>query len=105
MLIQNGRLRLMLLSAVSALAIAGASQLAVAQSASEGQMSKRQWPSQQQPKLPATARVCSCLYDGQNVPIGKSVCMKYRGKLVMAKCESIVNNPSWAISKDACPHS
>ena len=69
----------------------------------QGQMSKRQWPSQSYKQPPVTARICSCLYAGQNIPIGQTVCMKFRGVNVLARCDTVVNSPSWSITKKPCP--
>ncbi|MFT5509070.1 MAG: hypothetical protein ACI89J_002147 [Hyphomicrobiaceae bacterium] len=73
-----------------------------AQQSSEN-MSRAPWPSQLLPQQPITARICSCRYAGQNIPIGETVCMKFEGKSVRATCDSVVNNPSWSISTEICP--
>ncbi len=73
-----------------------------AQQQSEG-MSRAPWPSQQLPERPIEARICSCRYAGQNIPIGQTICMKFEGKRVRATCDTVVNNPSWSISSEVCP--
>ena len=69
------------------------------------QSSKRQWPSQLLPEQPINVRVCSCRYAGQNIAIGKTICMKFQGRSVMAHCGTVGNNPSWEISSKSCPSS
>ena len=49
-----------------------------------GGTTERKWPSQSLPEQPVNVRVCSCLYAGQNIPIGQTICMKYDGKHVRA---------------------
>lgn len=61
------------------------------------------WPSKQLPPAPIKVRVCSCLYAGENIPIGRTICMKFQGKHVRATCDAVVNNPSWSISTTPCP--
>ena len=65
----------------------------------------RHWPSQSYTKQSINVRVCSCRYAGQNIPIGKTICMTFQGKRVLAKCDTVVNNPSWSISSVVCPSS
>ncbi len=85
------------------LALILVSKAAGAQDGSEA--ARRQWPSQTLPEQPVNARICSCLYAGENVPIGETICMKYQGRQVLATCDTVVNNPSWSISSKACPPS
>ena len=89
------------LSSLIALSCAGA---ALAQS-SRAEGAQRHWPSQLLPAKPLEARACSCRYAGQNVPIGKTICMTFEHRLVRATCDTVANNPSWSISKDPCPAS
>jgi len=65
----------------------------------------KQWPSQSYPKQPIEVRMCSCRYAGNNIPIGKTICMNFQGRSVLAKCDSVVNSPSWSISAQECPPS
>ena len=91
----------------------GMSEGAAAQSApstgpSTGQYSKRpdskrSWPSHSYPKQPIEVRTCSCLYAGEGIPIGQTICMKFEGKRVLATCDTVVNSPSWSISSVTCP--
>ncbi len=66
---------------------------------------QRQWPSKSYPEQPVEARICSCLYAGESIPIGQTICMKVRGRKVLATCDTVINTPSWTISTKNCPSS
>ena len=87
--------------------LVGLSNAATAQSAAPGgeRNAQPRWPSQSRPEQPVEVRICSCRYAGQNIPIGKTICMSYEGKSVRATCNTVVNNPSWSISTEICPSS
>jgi len=76
---------------------------ALAQSSPMPEAGKRQWPSQSGPQHPVEVRICSCLYRGENIPIGQTICMQFEGRHVRATCDTVVNNPSWSISSEKCP--
>ena len=42
---------------------------------------------------------CTCRYRDRDIFVGDAVCMN--GKL--ARCEMVLNNTSWSVTKDACP--
>lgn len=89
------------LSAAAAIAIIAAGTAAMA----AGNATQRQWPSQSYPKQPIEVRICSCRYAGNSIPIGQTICMSFQGRRVLAKCDSVVNTPSWSISSQSCPQS
>ena len=94
------------LLSVALCALVGLGGAAAAQSAAPGsERSQPRWPSQTRPEQPVEVRICSCRYAGQNIPIGKTICMSYEGKSVRATCNTVVNNPSWSISTEICPSS
>jgi len=82
---------------------ATAGAVALAQSSPMPDGGKRQWPSQARPQQPIEVRICSCLYRGESIPIGQTICMEFEGKHVRATCDTVVNNPSWSISSERCP--
>ena len=87
-------------------ALVGISSAVAAQSAAPGsERSQPRWPSQSLPERPVEVRICSCRYAGQNIPIGKTICMRYEGQSVRATCDTVANNPSWSISTEICPSS
>lgn len=97
----RGRLPALVLCAVIALGGSAAAQ----STPQTGGTTERKWPSQSLPEQPVNVRICSCLYAGQNIPIGQTICMKFDGKHVRATCDTVVNSPSWTISKVECPSS
>ncbi|MFK5977320.1 MAG: hypothetical protein QM488_00340 [Rhizobiaceae bacterium] len=48
---------------------------------------------------------CSCRFKGQDIPTGKSICMKTSKGLVMAKCDWVLNNTAWKFTDQPCPYS
>lgn len=88
-------------SVLAGLSVLSASMPALA----AGNAAQKQWPSQSYPKQPIEVRMCSCRYAGNSIPIGKTICMNFQGRSVLAKCDSVVNSPSWSISAKECPPS
>ena len=98
------RTRLPLLALSAGFLIASSSTFAAAQSSMlPGPEARSKWPSYSTRQPPVQSRICSCLYGGENIPIGQTICMKFEGRKVMATCGTVVNNPSWSISKKLCP--
>jgi hypothetical protein len=47
---------------------------------------------------------CTCRgNNGQDVPEGKTVCMKTASGMKMARCERVLNNTSWKMLEESCP--
>jgi len=45
---------------------------------------------------------CSCRYQGKDVLLGKSICMKTSNGFVQAQCSRYLNNTSWTITRTPC---
>ncbi|MEP2979677.1 MAG: hypothetical protein ABJO86_09345 [Lentilitoribacter sp.] len=46
---------------------------------------------------------CECRYFGNYVPVGSKICMNTPEGARMAKCEMMLNNPTWQFEEDECP--
>ncbi len=49
-----------------------------------------------------TKKPCSCRYQGQDVLLGESICMKTASGYRRARCGRYLNNTSWEISDESC---
>lgn len=50
-----------------------------------------------------TTHPCPCRYAGSDVAPGAVVCLSVGGKSSLARCEMVLNNPSWRILNTPCP--
>lgn len=48
-------------------------------------------------------RKCECRYFGNYIPVGSKICMNTPNGARMAKCEMMLNNPTWQFEDDECP--
>ena len=46
---------------------------------------------------------CRCRTPQGTVPLGSSICLRYNGSMVMARCEMVLNNTSWTFTTTPCP--
>lgn len=46
---------------------------------------------------------CTCRGNGQDVPLGQTICLKTATGGKLARCETTLNNTSWKILEDSCP--
>jgi hypothetical protein len=50
-----------------------------------------------------TTKPCPCRYVGGVAPPGAVVCLEVDGKRSLARCEMVLNNPSWRFLDQPCP--
>jgi hypothetical protein len=79
----------------------------VAPAISAQQASPRQpnWPSSEyHGKLDGNGRPipCRCLFKGQSLPLGTTVCMNTHKGTVLTQCDLVQNNTSWVPSDEPC---
>lgn len=46
---------------------------------------------------------CECRYFGNYVPVGSKICINTPEGARMAKCEMMLNNPTWQFEEGECP--
>jgi hypothetical protein len=50
-----------------------------------------------------TTHPCPCRYSGGVAPPGAVICLYVDGKRSLARCEMVLNNPSWRFLHEPCP--
>ena len=50
-----------------------------------------------------TTHPCPCRYSGGVAPPGTVICLNVNGSRSLARCEMVLNNPSWHILQEPCP--
>jgi hypothetical protein len=50
-----------------------------------------------------TTKPCPCRYVGGVAAPGAVICLEVDGKRTLARCEMVLNNPSWRLLDRPCP--
>jgi len=51
----------------------------------------------------AVAASFQCRVDGRYVPAGGYACLSVSGKQQLARCDAVLNSPSWTVVQQGCP--
>ncbi|UCI24447.1 hypothetical protein [Mesorhizobium sp. B2-8-5] len=54
------------------------------------------------PRVPTAALGSSCRGDGQTFPVGGYACLVFAGQAHLARCDVVLNSPSWTKMQESC---
>ena len=54
------------------------------------------------PREPVPVVPCYCRTGERNFDMGETTCIRIEGRAELARCEMVLNNPSWTLLKRPC---